>query len=67
MAKVHLRRVTRQQILDDLRKFENRYGMSSAEFYEKFSRGEMGDSEDVIEWAGTYEWVLRSQGKSSRR
>jgi hypothetical protein len=35
----------------DLRDFEREYGMLSAEFYEKFTRGELGDAMDFVEWA----------------
>jgi len=34
--------------------FEQQYKMTSAEFYEKFNRGEMGDSMDFVQWAGRY-------------
>lgn len=34
--------------------FEQKYGMSSAEFYEKYQRGEMGDEMDFVRWAGRY-------------
>lgn len=40
---------------DDLSRFEARYKMSSADFYEKFERGELGDDMDFFEWAGLYE------------
>ena len=33
-----------------LRRFERNYGITSEEFYERFSNGEMGDSVDVVEW-----------------
>jgi hypothetical protein len=36
----------------DLSHFEREYGMLSAEFYEKFERGELGDAADFFEWAG---------------
>lgn len=34
---------------------EQRFGMSSAGFFERFSRGEMGDNPDYVLWAGAYE------------
>lgn len=39
----------------DLRKFEERYGMESATFYRRFEAGELGDAIDFFEWAGLYE------------
>ncbi|MDO8616481.1 MAG: hypothetical protein Q7T33_12220 [Dehalococcoidia bacterium] len=65
-TKYNLRRVSYADILEDLKDFEEKFGMSSKEFYEKFSRGEMGDDQDVIEWAGLYEWSLRETPKSSK-
>ena len=35
-----------------LRVFEQKYGMSSEEFEQKWSRGEIEESLDVIGWAG---------------
>lgn len=39
----------------DLRKFEERYGMDSAAFYQRFEAGELGDAMDFFEWAGLHE------------
>jgi hypothetical protein len=41
-----------------LKQFEKKFGMSTIEFYQKFRAGKMGDSMDVIEWAGLYEAYL---------
>jgi hypothetical protein len=38
--------------------FEQKYGLSSEEFYSRFMQGAMGDDMEVIEWAGTYELFL---------
>ena len=38
----------------DLRVFEARYGMSSAEFLVQYRAGELGDGADVIEWHALY-------------
>ena len=42
-------------LVEDLKKFEQKFGMSTVEFYRKFCAGKMGDDMDVIEWAGLYE------------
>jgi hypothetical protein len=42
-----------------LEEYENKYGLSSADFYGRFLRGEMGDSGDFILWAGAYEIYQR--------
>jgi hypothetical protein len=58
-------------ILDDLQaaeqglhKFERRYGMSSAHFYELYSQGLLDDgshAEDFSEWAGHYKLKLKRE------
>ena len=35
--------------------FENRYRMTSEEFFDKFSKGQLEDSEDFVEWANDYQ------------
>jgi len=34
--------------------FEQQYDMTSAEFYARYKRGEMGDDADLVRWAGRY-------------
>jgi hypothetical protein len=56
--------ITLSDILDDLRaadqalrKFEQRYWISSADFYELYSQGQLDDGQhrqDFSEWAGFY-------------
>ena len=41
----------------DMQVFEEKYRLSSRDFYEKFNRGEMGDDEDFITWAGLVEML----------
>ncbi len=41
--------------------FEAKYRMSSSEFYRKFTRRELPDEVDYIEWAGKWETLVRSQ------
>lgn len=50
----------------DLREFEQRYAMESAEFYRRFQTGELGDSMDFFEWAGLYELREDVLGKIDR-
>lgn len=38
--------------------YEQHYQMSSADFYARYQKGEMGDSTDVVEWAGDYQHYL---------
>ena len=47
--------------VERLTRYEEKFGMKTPEFYEKFMRGEMGDAKDYIAWAGTYEIFLRQK------
>ena len=49
-----------------LTEFEQEYKKTSAEFYQQFQKGVTGDSEEVMEWAGEYETLLRLQQNFSR-
>ena len=35
--------------------YEQRYQLSSAEFYARYQTGNMGDTADFVEWAGDYQ------------
>ncbi len=37
---------------------EQRYQMSSAEFFTRYQEGKLGDSADFVEWAGDYQHYL---------
>jgi hypothetical protein len=39
------------QLQRDLAEFEQRYGLSSAEFYRRFQAGQTDDRMDYVEWA----------------
>ncbi len=39
--------------------YEQRYQMSSADFYARYQRGKMEDSADFVEWAGDYQQYLQ--------
>ena len=38
--------------------FEGRYGMVTEDFFDKFSKGQMEDSIDFIEWSNDYQHYL---------
>lgn len=44
-----------ESLIERMRKLEDRYGMSTIEFYARFAAGKMGDSRDFIRWAGTFQ------------
>jgi len=39
--------------------YKQRYQMSSADFYARYQKGEMGDTADFVEWAGDYQHYLQ--------
>ena len=63
--------ITLSDILDDLRvadqalrKFEQRYWLSSADFYELYSQGQLDDGQhraDFSEWAGYFKLKLKRE------
>lgn len=44
-----------RELAEELVIYEQKYGVKSPIFYDKFMRGEMGDDIDFIGWAGAYE------------
>jgi hypothetical protein len=45
----------------DMQVFEEKYRLTSQEFYEKFRLGEMGDNEDEVTWAGLVEMLIENE------
>jgi hypothetical protein len=46
------------ELAEELRAYEQKYGMTSEEFFGRFQRGELGDAMDFIDWAGAYNLFL---------
>ena len=44
---------------EDLARFEQRYAMSSADFFARYQAGQMGDDADVFEWNALYKMHTR--------
>ncbi|TAE57484.1 MAG: hypothetical protein EAZ76_07150 [Nostocales cyanobacterium] len=44
-----------RELESDLQVFEQQYQLSSAEFYQQFTRGELGDKTDFVEWSAFYQ------------
>jgi hypothetical protein len=44
-----------EELIAILQQFEDKYGMSTVEFYARFVAGKMGDARDFIKWAGTFQ------------
>ncbi|MBI2470022.1 MAG: hypothetical protein HYV59_02090 [Planctomycetes bacterium] len=53
--------LAQQELRNRCRIFENKYNLSSDEFYKLFQEGRMGDEEDFFEWKalieGIQEWA----------
>ena len=47
------------ELAAELSEYERQYGMTSAEFMERYQKGEMGDAPDMIDWAGAYHLFQR--------
>ncbi len=43
-----------ESLIATMRGFEDKYGMSTVEFYARFAAGKMGDARDFIKWAGAF-------------
>lgn len=59
-----------KQALEEMRKLEDRYGMSTLEFYAQFTEGKMGDCSDFIRWAGAfraYQKLLQEKSDETKR
>jgi len=55
---------TKRAILNlrvDLQVFEEKYQLSSDAFYRRYERGEMGDDEDFLLWAGLVEMLTSNE------
>ncbi len=39
--------------------YEQRFQISSADFYARYQKGDMGDAADFVEWAGDYQHYLQ--------
>jgi len=46
------------ELTQTLTRLEQQYDMTSARFFEKYQRGEMGDAADFVKWAGHYHLYL---------
>lgn len=47
-----------EALVRSLVSYEQRYRMSSAEFFSQYQQGRLGDSADFVEWAGDYQQYL---------
>ena len=45
----------------DIRQFEDRYNMTTEDFYHRFEQGSADDTEDFIMWSGLYEMLCENE------
>lgn len=52
------------ELASDLWEFEQKYQMSSADFYEKYQTGSLNDElQHYIEWVATYDFFIKTKRK----
>ena len=44
---------------EKIKRFEEKYSMTSSEFLERYTRGELGDKEEYMEWYGELKFLER--------
>jgi hypothetical protein len=49
-----------------LEAFEKKYAMPTVQFMEKYSKGEMGDEEEIMTWAGEYQFFEKFKEKQKQ-
>ena len=54
------RHLSFDELSEQLRCYEEKYGFSTIQFYRRFQNGELGDDEDMMLWAGLYHLYLTS-------
>ncbi|MDX2030404.1 MAG: hypothetical protein SF339_07035 [Blastocatellia bacterium] len=46
---------TLRALIETMHVYESQFGMSTVEFYARYLAGQMGDSRDVMRWAGAFD------------
>ncbi|MBI3327237.1 MAG: hypothetical protein HYZ81_11120 [Nitrospinae bacterium] len=54
-------------LIRSLVSYEVRHQMSSADFYARYQQGELGDTADVVEWAGDYQHYVELKEELERK
>ncbi|MCX6046179.1 MAG: hypothetical protein NT075_13795 [Chloroflexi bacterium] len=47
----------KSRLVEQVSGFENKYSLTSEQFYLRYEQGEMGDDIDFIEWSATLEMI----------
>jgi hypothetical protein len=62
---VEERDMTLEEVVDALKKYEHKYGMTSEEFYEKWKRGEAYLVSESVDWSLLFEAYKVMNGVST--
>ncbi len=54
------KRLSFEELSEQLRAYEKKYGYSTIDFYRRFLEGKLGDDDDLMMWAGLYHLYLTS-------
>ncbi len=52
------KRMTFQELSEQLKSYERKFGYSTIEFYRRFQNGELGDDDELMMWTGVYRLYL---------
>jgi hypothetical protein len=63
MGKVNIRKLSYDDIVSQLVALERKHEMPSAEFYRRFTAGELGDGREFLRWASLYQAALAVSSK----
>jgi hypothetical protein len=59
-SKLKIRRLTPQMIRDELAEYEQRHGMTSARFWERYCTGQLPESAEFFHWGALCYMALRN-------
>ncbi|MFA5877737.1 MAG: hypothetical protein WC880_05280 [Candidatus Paceibacterota bacterium] len=54
------KRLSFEELSEQLRAYEKKYGYSTIDFYRRFLEGKLGDDNDLMMWAGLFHLYLTS-------
>jgi hypothetical protein len=59
-VEVPIRKITPDELLQRVKPYEEQYGLSSAEFMERFKAGTIEETRETVEWWILYRTYLRA-------
>ena len=63
-VEVPFQRITVDDIAARLKEYEQRYGMTTEEFHQKFTKGEIEETREFVEWHLEYRLYLHVTGQA---